>query len=386
MKKLGVLLSTFILLLTSCSDMPEFNVKGNISNADGEMLYIEHSDVIGNIPLDSVRLNANGNFNFDIKQYDNPEFFRIRVGNKFINFVVDSTETTKIRADYNKMEKEYEISESENNLKIKELSLKLNKIQADIDGLMEQAVNKKLAVQVFNDSVANMMVRFKDDIKFNYIFKAPNKMFAYYALFMRINDFLLFDPYNSREDVKCFAAVATSMDQKYPHSDRARHLTNLTLRGMKNTRRDSEKTIYIPEEKVSETGIIDISLLDAKGNTIKLSEQKGKVVLLDFTVQQSTVSVGHNMMLRELYDKYKDAGLEIYQVSLDADEHYWRQTTENLPWLCLRDPNGIYSPLIDTYSVQTLPTMYLIDRQNNLDKKYTEVEELKKGIERLLKQ
>lgn len=385
MKKLGIIISAIILILSSCNSSEQFKVKGNISEAEGNMLYIEHADIIGNIPLDSVRLNAKGNFNFAIDKYNSPEFFRLRVGNKYINFVIDSTETVNINGDYTKLEKEYEITPSEENDKIKELSLKQNRLQADIDNLMRKAIDKEIPVSMFNDSVANMLQNFKNDIMLNYIFKAPNKLYSYFALFMRINDFLLFDPYNSKDDIKCFAAVATSMDQKYPHSDRTKHLTNITLRGMRNIRTDEGKTLYIPEEKYSETGIIDISLNDAKGNTVNLSSLKGKVVLLDFMVHQSTISVGHNLLLKELYDKYKDKGFEIYQVSLDADEHYWRQTTINLPWICVRDPNGIYSALVESYNVQTIPTMYLIDRGNNLETKINDIEDIESKINRLLK-
>lgn len=385
MKKFGFILSSIILLLTSCSDSEQFKVKGNISEAEGSMLYLEHVDVLGNIPLDSTRLNAHGNFNFAVNKYNSPEFFRLRVNNKFVNFVIDSTETVQINGDYTKLEKEYEISQSEDNEKIKELSLKLNGLQADIDKLMKKAIDKEMPVTVFNDSVANMMQHFKDNVKFNYIFKAPNKLYSYFALFMRVNDFLMFDPYNNKDDIKCFAAVATSMEQKYPHSDRTKHLTNITLRGMKNTRNKEGKTLYIPEEKYSETGIIDISLNDANGNTVKLSSLKGKVVILDFMVHQSTISVGHNLFLRELYDKYKDKGLEIYQVSLDADEHYWRQTTINLPWICVRDQNGVYSPLVESYNIQAIPTIYLVDRNSNLDTKVTEMESVETRILQLLK-
>lgn len=384
MKKIGFLISSIILLLSSCSDNEQFKVKGNISEAEGSMIYLEHVDILGNIPLDSTRLNANGNFSFSLNKYNSPEFFRLKINNKFVNFVIDSTETVTINGNYTKLEREYEITESEDNEKIRELSFRLNSIQAEIDQLMHKAVNKEMPVPVFNDSVANMLQHFKDDIKINYIFKAPNKLYSYFALFMRVNDFLIFDPYNNKEDIKCFAAVATSMEQKYPHSDRTKHLTNVTLRGMKNTRNQEGKTLYIPEEKFSETGIIDISLNDANGNTVKLSSQKGKVVLLDFMVHQSTISVGHNLLLRELYDKYKDKGLEIYQVSLDADEHYWRQTTLNLPWICVRDQNGIYSPLVESYNIQAIPTIYIIDKNCNLDTKVTEMESVETRIKQLL--
>ena len=45
---------------------------------------------------------------------------------------------------------------------------------------------------------------------------------------------------------------------------------------MKNTRTPQQKVVEIPEEAISETGIIDINLRDMKGNTRKLSETEGQ--------------------------------------------------------------------------------------------------------------
>lgn len=373
-------------LFVSCSDAPHFTVKGVIDNADGKMLYIENIGVTSNLPLDSTWLNESGSFSFEIKRYANPEFFRLRVGSKFVNFVVDSTETLDIRGDYNNLEKDYSITSSEDNDVIKELALKQNALQASIDDLMGKTVNKEIEVRVFNDSVARMLTRFKDDVRINYIFEAPNKLYSYFALFMRINDFLVFDPYNNRDDIKCFAAVATSMERLYPHADRTKHLINLTLRGMRNTRSESEgRTLYIPEDKVNETGIIDIALNDVDGNEVKLSSFIGKTILLDFTVQQSPTSVGHNLALREIYDAYEGRDLVIYQVSLDADKHYWMQVTDNLPWVCVWDPQGVYSPLIDTYNIKTVPSMYLIDKAGDIVSLYTDTNDVEKALQRLVK-
>ena len=72
------------------------------------------------------------------------------------------------------------------------------------------------------------------------------------------------------------------------------------------------------------------------------------------------------MMLRELYNKYAKDGLEIYQVSLDADEHYWKTAAGNLPWVCVRDGNGVYSTNVAVYNVRQVPSIFLINRNNEL--------------------
>ena len=68
-------------------------------------------------------------------------------------------------------------------------------------------------------------------------------------------------------------------------------------------------------------------------------------------------------MLRDLYDKYAAQGFEIYQVSLDADEHYWKTTADNLPWICVRDGNGIYSSIAASYNAVSYTHLDVYKRQ-----------------------
>ena len=228
------------------------------------------------------------------------------------------------------------------------------------------------------------MKNYKDDVKVNYIFSAPNAASDYFALFQKLNDYLIFDPLNNKDDVKCFAAVATSLNNFYPHAVRSKNLYNIVIKGMKNTRAPKEKVLEIPQEVITETGVIDIALRDMKGNVRKLTDLKGKAVILDFTIYQSAVSATHNYLLRDLYDKYAAQGLEIYQVSLDADEHYWKTTADNLPWICVRDASGIYSSLATTYNVTSVPTLFLVNKNNELSARGEMVKDLEAAVKAML--
>ena len=210
---------------------------------------------------------------------------------------------------------------------------------------MKKTKDFSITHDVLQDSINKLLKDYKDTVKINYIYSAPNTTSAYFALFQKLNGYLIFDPLNSKEDVRCFAAVATSMNNNHPHSDRSKNIYNIVIKGMRNTRTPRERVLEIPEDKISESGLIDISLRNLKGEKIKLSEQKGKVILLDFTIYQSANSTPHNYMLRDLYDQFASQGFDIYQVSLDADEHYWKTIVDNLPWICVRDENGVYSTI-----------------------------------------
>jgi peroxiredoxin len=195
---------------------------------------------------------------------------------------------------------------------------------------------------------------------------------------------MIFDPLADKEDVKCFAAVATSLNNAYPHADRSKNLYNMVIKGMKNTREPRQEVIEIDVDKVEQAGVIDIELKDIKGNVRRLTDLKGKVVLVDFTMYNNAVSSARNLALREVYDKYHDRGLEIYQVSFDPDEHFWKTSADNLPWICVRDATGAYSRYVSLYNIQNLPSVFLVDRENTLNARGENVEDIEAAIRKLL--
>lgn len=373
-----------VLVLSACDSKSKFKVEGEVSGADGKTLYLEAAALEGIVPLDSVRLKNNGSFSFKQARPQSPEFYRLRMDDKVINFSVDSTETIEVNAPYTDFSTAYTVAGSANSIKIRELVLKQIKLQNDVNALIKTMQAHQIGADVFEDSLATLMKNYKDEVKIKYIFAAPNTAAAYFALFQKLSSYLIFDPLNNKDDIKCFAAVATSLNNFYPHADRSKNLYNIVIKGMKNTREPQQKVMELPEEAISETGIIDISLRDSKGNVHKLSELKGKVALLDFTIYQSAASPPHNFLLNDLYTKYKDQGFEIYQVSLDADEHFWKTTVDNLPWVCVRDANGIYSNIAVMYNVQSVPQLFLINRNNELSARGETIKDLDAAVKALL--
>ena len=382
MKRLFVV-ALAAVALSACDSEPKFKVEGEVAGADGKTLYLEASALEGIVPMDSVELKGNGTFAFKGNRPESPEFYRLRIEDKVINFSVDSTETLRFKAGYEDFATNYTVEGSPNSEKIKELSLMQLRLQSKADALAQAMQGRAIGVDIYQDSLLSMIQRYKDDVKVRYIFSAPNTAAAYFALFQKLNNYLIFDPLNSRDDIKCFAAVATSLNNFYPHADRSKNLYNIVIKGMKNTRAPQQTTAG-PQIEVQETGVIDIELRDMKGNVRKLSELKGKVVVLDFTIYQTAVSASRNYLLRELYYKYAARGLEIYQVSLDADEHYWKTTADNLPWICVRDASGVYSTLVTTYNIQNIPTLYLVNRNNELNERVDDLGKLETEIKALL--
>ena len=374
------LLALMLVGLGACDNEPKFMVQGEVAGAEDKTLYFEAASLNGIVLLDSVTLGANGNFSFAEACPESPEFYRLRMDGKVINFAVDSTETLTVKADAAKFDTGYEIEGSENNQKIKELVM----LQAELQQKVDKVAQSKMPAGLAQNQLMSLVNEYKEKVKRGYIFAAPNKSYAYFALFQTLNGYMIFDPLANKDDVKCFAAVATSLNNAYPHADRSRNLYNMVIKGMKNVREVQPEVVEIDPSKIKEADIIDIQLKDLKGNVRTLTELKGKVVLVDFTVYNNVMSPDHNLALREVYDKYHAKGLEIYQISLDTDEHFWKTSADNLPWICVRDANGPYSQYVQLYSVGNLPSVFLVGRDNAIKMRGENIKDLDAELRKLL--
>ena len=370
------------VLLTACGGH-KFQVTGSITGAQDSLLYFENVGLNGIEEIGHTTLDADGHFDFSAEAPDAPEFYRLRINNQIINVAIDSTETVTITAQYPQMATQYEVSGSENNQKIKELALKQIAFQAQAIALEQ---NGNMSPDEVRDSLGRMLRAYKEDVKSNYIFPAPYASYSYFALFQTLGPWLIFDPKSNADDVKVFAAVATSWDTFHPGALRGENLHNIAIEGMKNVRiiEARNQPREIEQSKVVEAGIIDIVLNDNHGKVRHLTDLKGKVVLLDFHIFAMDESPARILMMRELYNKYHSEGLEIFQVSLDHDEHFWKQQTAALPWISVRDGDGIRSPRLAIYNIQAVPDYFIIDRGNNLVKRAEQMTDLESEIKKLL--
>lgn len=376
-------LALMAAMLTSC-DNRKFHIDGTVTEAKDSVLYLENMSLDGPVVVDSVKLDDKGSFSFSEKAPDAPEFYRLRIAGQIINLSVDSTETIKIKAAYPSMATEYTVEGSAECATIKELALKQIDLQNRVIAVQN---NPNLGYDLTRDSIGKLIEAYKDEIKRNYIYKAPMRASSYFALFQTLGNMLIFNPRESAEDVKAFAAVATSWDTYHPNAVRGKNLHNIAIEGMKDVRimRNKMAAQSIEASKVHVSNIIDISLLDNKGNRRSLTDLKGQVVLLDFHVFGARESTKRIMQMRELYNKYHSRGLEIYQVSLDPDEHFWKTQTAALPWISVRDPQGLQSKNLASYNVTSIPTFFLIDRNNELKKRDAQITDIDAEINALLK-
>ncbi|HUS15319.1 MAG TPA: TlpA disulfide reductase family protein [Chloroflexia bacterium] len=114
----------------------------------------------------------------------------------------------------------------------------------------------------------------------------------------------------------------------------------------------------------------DFSLPDTEGNTVKLSDFRGKTVLLEFMAPWCPHCQDDAPILNSLYENYKDKNVQFLSVSatpynrnrdgpIAMDDMVWFKSTYKVPFPMLFDKDAAVGR--DHYSLQVFPTVYVID-------------------------
>jgi hypothetical protein len=377
------LLIASMLFLSSCNSKEKtFSINGEISSANEQVLYLEHRGLGGLELLDSVELKENGKFTFKEKAPSNPEFYQLRLGEQVAIFAVDSVETLKLTADGTDLYNSYKIEPSLLNEQIKRIINMQQKTKTSISSLMLQHENKEIDDVTYLERLDSVLSEYKE-FAIDLILGNPSSAAAYYAVFQKIDDYMIFDPYD-KKDYPMFGAVATSWSRYYPEAQRTKHLYEFTMNALRVRKQQEKQNELYDNITVTESQLPDISLSNVKGQTISLSSFTGNYVLLDFTAYKSDFSLQHNEVIKRVYNKYKSKGLVVYQISFDSDAHFWKNVSIELPWTTVYEPQSIYSNLLKIYNVRELPTAYILDKEGDLIKRIEDFAKLEEYIGQIL--
>ena len=94
-------------------------------------------------------------------------------------------------------------------------------------------------------------------------------------------------------------------------------------------------------------------------------------------------NVQYTFELRELYNKYHNRGLEIFQISLDKSKLVWESATSNIPWVCVRDDDGQNTPFVASYNVRSIPTIFLMNKEGVIIGRYYDFKAIDNQISKL---
>ena len=352
--KISLIFVGFIVLV-GCTKQPTFTISGTLTNAADKTIYLEHTALLGTTIVDSCHIDTDGNYSLEAPAPTYPDFYRLRVGSRSLPLAIDSTEHVQVSASLDSLPYTLNINGSEVSAQMAQLRATARTATRDV--LREQTQKIILA--------------------------NPRSLVAYYALFLKQKGLPIWDMADP-SDRRLYQAVATSYNLWMPEYNRTKALYNQVLEHMKAER--SLRSQLAAQQLIaeSENAFLDITLSDARGQMQSLSQYRGKVIVLDFSSTEMEQYVAYNFELRELYNQYHKQGLEIYSVGIERNLLAWEEATENLPWLTVRALDNEITEVLTRYNVQSIPTLFLFDKEGNVQGRYTDFSELEADINKYL--
>lgn len=350
------------ILSVACNKHKGFVISGKITNAEQKYLYLDELKVSSSVPVDSVKLGRDGSFEFKGK-ISYPNFYLLRLNEKnFITLLVDTTEKITVSGDAANLAQDYVVAGSPGSLLVQELNNHLTMTKHKIDSIR----NRMDAFRNLSDQIQKSKWNSEmDEIRYNqikystdFVQKHPFSMSSVLALYQKFDDanYVI-------QDLQSLKVGASALNSIFPKSEHVKALYNNTQRLM-TEQRNSKLQKFIAENG---TNSPDLSLPNPNGRDISLSSIKSKVILIQFWSALNRDSRYQNQALKELYEKYKSKGLEIYQVSLDTDRNAWLTAIEDdgLTWINVGDMKGSIVA-VNNFNIQAIPANYILDSERRI--------------------
>lgn len=365
MKKIVFIFACILVIVaTGCRKNPNIvEISGKITNAEGRTIYLEELLVASFRPVDSVKINKNGEFKLR-QEVEMPTFYLLKFSeNNFITLLLDTAEVVNIKADALNFSREYLVEGSPGSELVYELNTHLNKTKHKLDSIF--ALSNLYADGSATDSIKTQLneAAYKialEQIEYstNFVNQHPFSMASVLALYQK------FDNENYViQDLRSLRTAASALNSFYPNSDHVKALYNNTMQLIQQER-NMQLNRLVEEAAVNSPEIV-LPNQDAK--EIALTSFRGKYVLVHFWSAVDQNSRIQNRALVEAYDKYKSKGFEIYQVSVDKDREHWINAikADNLTWTNVGDMEGSIRAVM-SYNIQSVPYNYLLDPEGGI--------------------
>ena len=360
MKKRYLILICLVAVgFAGCNKPRKSEISGVISNAAGRTIYLEELMVANLRPVDSTKINRTGEFSFH-HHVSIPTFFLLKLSeNNFITLLVDSAEVVNIKADVLNFASEYMVEGSPGSILVQQLNDKLNTTKQRLDSItsLYSLYSDRPDFPILKeqlDKAYENIVEDQIDYSTSFVSEHPFSMASVLALYQKFDN----ENYVVR-DIQALRIAASALNSFYPQSDHVKALYQNTLQLIARERNENLRRF------IDETGTNspEILLPDQNGKEIALSTLRGKYVLLHFWSALDQNSRIINPVLVEAYQKYRNKGFEIYQVSVDKDRQPWINAIQNdkLTWINVGDMQGSIQAVMH-YNIQAVPFNYLLDK------------------------
>lgn len=278
------------------------------------------------------------------------------------------------------------------------LTTRLTKQRHDFEGFLKaypQSPNRweaRMAILSIENSIAMLEEREADPSSHREELRAiaddpeaPQNIRADAGLVLLQIASMEFDHDRTEKSARDLSAAINKFLETHPEDARAAALRFTEAQALEQFDLARAKTLYEEAAKNDDPEIVEaakgaLELLDLRnkpldltftavdGRKVDLAKLHGKVVLLDFWATWCPPCVEEVPAVVEVYNKFKDRGFEIIGISLDKNKADLTKFTESnkMPWPQFFDGKGWENEIAQRFKIQSVPTMWLLDREGKL--------------------
>ena len=315
-------------------------ITGKIENApEGLVVLTQYTDSRPKV-LDTLEVDSNGEFTYDL-EVTTPTFYELNLyGQRAVKLALfkENVEVAYNFSDPASLQIEGS-SDSKEMLKLEKL---MEEYQLTVNKLNEQyyeAMSKNDAETIKRIQLDAMNLETQQAEKVKEMITSMGDSFASLAAIGLLNP---------KNDFPFIDELISKLNTNYPGTS--------SIMQMKQ---------QLDEMRALSVGQVapDFELPDPDGKMVKLSDLRGKYVLIDFWAAWCKPCRQENPNVVRLYNQYKDKGFEVFGVSLDRTKEDWVKAIadDQLTWTHVSDLKYFNSAAAELYKIEAIPATYMID-------------------------